>query len=194
MSPQHHEHLLDHHPVHNAVEKIKAKGLKYSAVSVVNVVVGQGLLIFFHAILGLGATTSNVLAVCISAVPAYYLSRRFVWGKTGKSHFRKEVLPFWIFVIIGLVFSTLTVTVAAHLYPDSKLLPNIVNMASFGILWVARFFLMDKLFHRHPAPIEVEVAVAPDRVASGSVVPETIAPDTLAPGTIAPTAPAVTES
>lgn len=165
MALHHEEHLLDHHPVHNAVEKIRAKGLKYSAVSVINVIVGQGLLITFHAILGLGATVSNVLAVCISAVPAYYLSRRFVWGKTGKSHFRKEVLPFWIFVAIGLVFSTLTVTAAAHLYPNSKLLPNIVNMASFGILWVARFFLMDKLFHRHPAPIRVEVATASEAIA-----------------------------
>ena len=51
----------------------------------------------------------------ISAFPAYYLSRAWVWGKSGKSHFKKEVLPFWIFVFIGLVFSTTMVALGAHL-------------------------------------------------------------------------------
>ena len=39
---------------------------------------------------------------------------------------------------------------AADLSLVQKLLPNFVNMASFGILWVLRFFLMEKLFVQHP--------------------------------------------
>ena len=35
-----------------------------------------------------------------------------------------------------------------------KLLPNILNMFAFGILWVVRFFLMEKLFAKRPQLIE----------------------------------------
>jgi putative flippase GtrA len=136
-----------------AMHAVKHKGLKYSAVSVVNVFVGQGMLILFHSVLGWGATTSNAAAVCISAVPAFYLNRAWVWGKRGKSHFRSEVLPFWIFVVIGLVFSTLVVTVAGNYATNNmaegiarQLVPNVANMAAFGILWVLRFFILDRLF------------------------------------------------
>jgi putative flippase GtrA len=138
---------------------VKDKGPKYAGVSVINVIIGQGLIITFHGILGWNQTLSNALAVCISAVPAYYLSRAWVWGKKGKSHFRKEVLPFWTFVVLGLVLSTSLVAAAGaitgttdstDLTTAQKLLPNVVNLAAFGILWVIRFFLMDKLFVQHP--------------------------------------------
>jgi putative flippase GtrA len=144
---------------------IRQKGPRYVAVSMVNVVVGQGLLLIFHAILHVGQTLSNILAVSISAVPAYYMSRAWVWGRKGKSHFRTEVLPFWIFIAVGLVFSTLMVAIGSrvagvqgqtveNLTMFQKLLPNLLNMFAFGILWVARFFLMEKLFTRRPELIE----------------------------------------
>ena len=102
-------------PSAGPLASVKEKGLRYLGVSVVNVVVGQSLLLMFHAILGWPQAAANALAVLISAVPAYYLSRAWVWGKSGKSHFKKEVLPFWIFVFIGLVFSTSMVALGAHL-------------------------------------------------------------------------------
>ena len=137
---------------------VKEKGLKYLGVSVINVVVGQTLLLTFHAILGWPQAAANALAVMISAFPAYYLSRKWVWGKSGRSHFKKEVLPFWIFVFIGLVFSTAMVALGAHLTDTTgnsvalweKLLPNVLNALSFFILWIIRFFLMEKLFEQHP--------------------------------------------
>lgn len=151
--------------VSGAIQAVKHKGLKYSAVSVVNVLIGQGLLLFFNVFVFHAndaateaekvnlTTLSNILAVCISAVPAYYLSRAWVWGKTGKSHFKKEVLPFWIFVAIGLFFSTVVVRWTTKVAHDNlsglaeALLPNVMNMVAFGILWVLRFFLFDKMFH-----------------------------------------------
>ena len=144
-----------------AVSSMKEKGPRYMAVSVVNVIVGQGLLLLFHAVLHWNQVVANAVSVCISAVPAYYLSRAWVWGRSGKSHFKTEVLPFWIFVAGGLVFSTAMVALVSHLTgaastPPSqltlmeKLLPNLVNAGSFFILWVLRFFLLDKLFTVNP--------------------------------------------
>jgi putative flippase GtrA len=147
--------------VSGAFASVKEKGPKYMAVSVVNVIVGQGLLLLFHAVLHWNQALANALAVCISAVPAYYLSRAWVWGRSGKSHFKTEVLPFWIFVGIGLVFSTAMVALVSHLTgaastPTSqltlaeKLLPNLVNAASFFLLWIVRFFLFEHMFTANP--------------------------------------------
>lgn len=134
---------------------IKLKGLKYSMVSVFNVVFGQGML-FGLVHTGMNPTMANVIAVCISAVPAYYMSRIWVWGKRGKSELKREVLPFWIFVGIGLAVSTASVYIASNVFPApdgasilnlKKLLPNVANIGAFGVLWVVRFFWMDKAFH-----------------------------------------------
>ncbi|MEJ5256044.1 MAG: GtrA family protein [Acidimicrobiales bacterium] len=150
-----------------ALQKVRTHGLKYSAVSVVNVIVGQGLLVLFSAVIGLRPAPSNVLAVCISAVPAYYLSRAWVWGKTGRSHLTKEVLPFWGFALAGLILSTGAVWVATHVTgiaevpPEQrtlveKLVPNAANILSFGVLWVMKFFILDAYMFgpHHHGPVD----------------------------------------
>lgn len=147
-----------------ALGAVKSKGLKYSMVSIVNLVSGQLLLLIFQKAFGFTPTEANVAAVCISAVPAYYLSRRWVWGKSGRSSFKREVLPFWIFVAIGLVLSTVAVkimhTAWVVRYPVTEqpaILTNLTNIFAFGILWVLRFFLFDRLFHiQHDPPLIVE--------------------------------------
>jgi putative flippase GtrA len=144
-----------------AVTSVKDKGVKYMGVSVINVIIGQGLLLILHAVLHWNQVVANAVSVCISAVPAYYLSRAWVWGRSGRSHFKTEVLPFWIFIGIGLVFSTAMVALVSHLTgaastPASqltlaeKLLPNLVNAASFFVLWIIRFFLFEHIFSTNP--------------------------------------------
>ena len=138
--------------LNSALEIIKKKGLKYSMVSVFNVLFGQSLIVLFQRE-GLEKPVANALAVVISAVPAYYMSRWWVWGKRGKSELRREVLPFWIFVTIGLVLSTGLVAGVEQLWQNAKaeemphIFTNILNIGAFGVLWVIRFFWMDKAFH-----------------------------------------------
>jgi putative flippase GtrA len=172
--------------VSGAFASVKQRGPKYMAVSVVNVAIGQGLLLFFNLGLHWYEPLANAVSVCISAIPAYYLSRRWVWGRSGKSHFKTEVLPFWIFIAIGLVFSTAMVALATHLAPSSahptivqKFLPNLVNAASFFVLWVLRFFLFDKLFTTNPELAEelmghdfAEAYEGPEAVAAAEAAAE----------------------
>jgi len=121
-------------------------------VSVVNVVVGQALLFILVRVFTWGTewnqtvawTVANVLAVSFGAVPAYYLNRIWVWGKRGRSHFTREILPFWGFAVAGLVLSTVAVNVAAGL-TDVKIVANIANITAFGVLWVVKFFVFDSL-------------------------------------------------
>ncbi|MGI8810627.1 MAG: GtrA family protein [Acidimicrobiales bacterium] len=134
------------------------KMVRYSLVSVVSVIVSQ--IVLFAAQSFWSARTSNIIAVCVSAVPSYYLNRAWAWGKTGKSHLMKEIVPFWSLALLGLVFSTWAADYAesnAHQVTGSDLVARlIVNgaaLAAFGVLWVGKFFIFNKvLFARPPEP------------------------------------------
>src|SRR5689334_12001771 len=78
------------------------KAIRYTLTSVVSVAVSQAFLAFFHAVVGWSAFWSNIWAVAIGAVPSYELNRRWAWGKRGKSHLWREVVPFWVLAFIGL--------------------------------------------------------------------------------------------
>jgi len=134
------------------------KMVRYSLVSVVSVIVSQ--IVLFVAQSFWSARTSNIIAVCVSAVPSYYLNRAWAWGKTGKSHLMKEIVPFWGLALLGLIFSTWAADYAetnAHHVTSSDLVARlIVNgaaLAAFGILWVGKFFIFNKLMFAHqPEP------------------------------------------
>ncbi len=132
--------------------------IRYSLVSVVSVIVSQ--IVLFAAQSFWSARTSNIIAVCVSAVPSYYLNRAWAWGKTGKSHFMKEIVPFWSLALVGLVLSTWAADFAetfaqSHSVSDltARLIVNGAALAAFGILWVGKFFIFNKLMFSHqPEP------------------------------------------
>jgi len=132
--------------------------VRYSLVSVVSVTVSQDVL--FVAQSFWSARTSNIVAVCVSAVPSYYLNRAWAWGKTGRSHVMKEILPFWGLALLGLIISTWAADLAetnAHQVTSSdlvaRLIVNVAALAAFGVLWVGKFFIFNKvLFAHQPEP------------------------------------------
>lgn len=128
------------------------KALRYMAVSAITVAVSQVALFTLYAGMHWTARSSNVLACIIGGVPSYYLNRRWTWGKTGPSHFLKELVPFWALAFIGLVFSTWTATFAetwAHDLVDSRLaqamIINAAVIGAFGVLWVVKFVIFNKV-------------------------------------------------
>jgi putative flippase GtrA len=128
------------------------KAAKYLAVSVFNVLFGQGLLVLASAGFGWSNVPSNLFAVSISAFPAYVLSRRWIWQKKGNNHFWKEVVPFWAMAFLGLALSTLFVWIAER-WSHSTLVLMIANLTAFGLLWVAKFFVLDKLLFAPGEPV-----------------------------------------
>ncbi len=129
-------------------EEYAATGAKYLRVSAFNVVFGQSLLAFTNAVLGWSATASNVFAVCVSAIPAYFLSRYWVWQKSGKNHFWKEVVPFWALALAGLLLSTWAVGRVEGYYPDLTPVVMFTNFSAFGVIWVGKFFILDKILFK----------------------------------------------
>jgi putative flippase GtrA len=128
---------------------IVRKLFKYSMVSVVGVITGQSTLIFCKAVLGWPGVASNLMAVTTGSIPSYLLNRYWVWQKSGPNRFRTEVLPFWVMSVLGLITSTLFVAYADHRW-GTTIAVSIANLAGFGILWLGKFFVLDRVLFVTP--------------------------------------------
>jgi putative flippase GtrA len=142
------------------VEKFRSpegqKLFRYSMASVVAVIVSLILLVIFDGIIGWSAVVSSTLSTCIAAVPSYEMNRKWAWGKTGRGHLWKEVVPFWGLALLGWAFSTLCVKVmesSAKHHHYSHLLTTltvaIVYVGAFGVLWIGKFIIFNKLLFVH---------------------------------------------
>jgi putative flippase GtrA len=143
--------------------------VRYSLVSVVSVIVSQVVLFVTYTVLRVWtAVGCNFIACAVATGPSYYLNRNWAWGKSGKSHVWREVVPFWALAFLGLVFSLWAVAFAAaraHEVTDSRLgqglLVNAAALAAFGVLWVGKFILFNKVLFAH-SPDELELDAALD--------------------------------
>jgi putative flippase GtrA len=107
-----------------------------------NIAITQALLLGFYRYTDLGAAWSNVLAVGLSAIPAFIALRRFVWRRVGKHSLSREIVPFWAYTFVGLAFSTLVVANVEDRW-QSAFAVSLANIGAFGLLWVAKFLLLD---------------------------------------------------
>jgi putative flippase GtrA len=146
--------------VPDVMEKLRGpmgrKLFRYSMASVVAVTVSQICIIIFVGILNMEAVLANTLATLIAAVPSYEMNRKWAWGKTGRGHFWKEVVPFWGLALVGWAFSTVCVYFMQryanhhHFSHVSKTFwVDVVNLSAFGVLWVAKFIIFNQVLFKH---------------------------------------------
>ena len=131
---------------------------RYTMVSVVSTVVSFGVLALVFGVFHLwGEIGSTVFANVVATVPSYYLNRMWVWGKGGKSHLMKEIVPFWVMSALGIVVSIGGAAVARHIgiahhlsHFDQTVVVLAANLISFGIFWVLKYLVFNRLFRVHP--------------------------------------------
>ena len=121
----------------------------YSTVSAGTVAVTQGVLLLAYAVLERPAIVSNVVAVCVAAGPAYYFNRRLVWARTDRHSVTREILPFWAYSLAGLGISTVLVWLA-DMWWNSAPAVSAANLVGFGVLWVGKFVLLDRVLFARP--------------------------------------------
>ena len=123
---------------------IVAKLIRYSMTSVVGVVLGQSLLQLFYTVLDWPAVPSNVAATTISTGPVYLINRYWVWKKKSGNSLHREVVPFWGMSFLGLALSSVIVWYVEG-RTEAALAISAANLAGFGVLWIAKFFVLDRL-------------------------------------------------
>jgi putative flippase GtrA len=136
--------------------------IRYTLVSVISVIISVIVLGITKGLLGWSAFWANVFSVAVACVPSYELNRRWAWGKNGKSHMWKEVVPFWVLAFIGLAFSTWWAVAAEAIahhrhfsHTKQTLLVEAAVLLAYGILWIGKFIIFNKiLFAHHPQDLE----------------------------------------
>jgi putative flippase GtrA len=128
------------------------KAIRYTVVSLVSVGLNQATLAVVFGVLRWAAVPANLLATVVATVPTYVLNRSWVWGRRGRSHVVKEVLPFGLLSVLGLVLSSLAASAAeraGRAVTDSRSVQTVIVMGAtlvtFGILWAARFVFLNKV-------------------------------------------------
>jgi putative flippase GtrA len=136
------------------------KIVRYSLVSLVSVAVSQSVLMVAFGMLHWTARLANVVACAVATVPSYFLNRCWAWGRRGRSHLWKEVVPFWVIAFAGLALSTwaadLGSTLAREAAASHAVTTAIVmtsSLLAFGVLWIGKFAIFNALlFSERPQP------------------------------------------
>jgi putative flippase GtrA len=132
---------------------------RYTMVSVISTLVSFFVLGIVFYVLKVGSEVpDNVIANMTGIIPSYYLNRSWAWGKTGPSHLWREVVPFWAMSLVGIAFAIVAGVLARHIGVDELHLHRFgrtlilygANIFSFGVLWVLKYLIINKLFHVHP--------------------------------------------
>ena len=127
------------------------KIMRYCGVSAINVIVGQGVLAFCLIVMEFGGVVSQIISVVISAIPAYILSRHWVWKQDGEVSFRNEILPFWGMALLGLALAVMCIA-AMERVTDQPLVLMATSLGAFGVVWVAKYVILDKVMWRTEPP------------------------------------------
>ena len=135
------------------------KLVRYTMVSVIVVPFSNAVFAICYGVLHWRtARSANFVGFALGTTLSYYLNRYWAWGKRGRSHLLKEVAPFWVMAFIGLAVSTVAVSLAESWARDitqrravQTLLIMGVSLMAWGVLWVVKFFVLNKvLFRTHP--------------------------------------------
>lgn len=128
--------------------------IKYTAVSAISTLVSQGILYLTFTVGNIAsATYCAAIANAVATIPAYNLNRRWAWGKKGKSHLWREVVPFWTFSIAGFFLSTGLVYFSRRLtvhfgfsHGEASAVVQAANLFGYGVLWIGKFLVFNRLF------------------------------------------------
>ena len=130
------------------------KIFRYSMVSVISTVCSLFVIAIVYGVLHIWSEVpSTVFGNVVATFPSYWLNRKWAWGKHGRSHMFKEVLPFWFMAALGIAFSVIGASLARHVgihnhlsHTEQTLLVLVANFLSFAIFWVVKLLVFNRMF------------------------------------------------
>lgn len=147
------------------------KQIRYAAVSVVFVPVGQVLIQVLAATLYKGVdnnfTYASLTAAAILTLPNFFANRHFVWRDASRDNLRTQMIVFWVAAMLGVAAATgLTYLVEGWVHDRVSGLVEAAavfcaQLVGFGIVWVGRYLILDrwlfKVTHHGEEPDEEEL-------------------------------------
>lgn len=125
------------------------KQIRYAAVSVVFVPVGQILIQVLGAmVFDRDYTKASIVAAAILTVPNFFANKMWVWKDTSRDKLRTQVLVFWVAAMLGVAAATgLTYLVEQQFHNEGAVEALAVfcaQLVGFGIVWVGRYLILDR--------------------------------------------------
>lgn len=130
------------------------KKIRYAAVSVVFVPLGQVIVQALKWGLDVYEVLAVFLTACILTLPNYLANKYYVWRHTSKENRATEITVFWLAAVLGTAFAMGFVYLAGILVPeDSGQLAHalaifVAQLAGYGIVWIARYLFLDRLIFK----------------------------------------------
>jgi putative flippase GtrA len=145
-------------PATSGAARLVPKLLRYAGGSVVATVCSEVAFVVLYGLLEVGTTWSSILSWLAGAVPNFWLNRNWAWQRRGRPSLRREVLPYVAIILTTLLLATLLTHLADawlhHQGVDASLrvaLVAAVFLGTYVVVFVLRFFLLERLFGRLPA-------------------------------------------
>jgi putative flippase GtrA len=134
------------------------KLVRYSSASVVGVCVGVPVLAVGYGVLGWNELVANLVSVTLGAIPNYLINRYWTWHQTGKNRLWGEVVPFWVMSVLGMILSLFAVNYADDRW-GTTFAVVVAQLSGFGVVWVAKFLVLDRLMWRIVHDLQPDVAI-----------------------------------
>ena len=125
------------------------KQIRYAAVSIVFVPVGQILIQVFGAfVFDRNYTLASIVSAALLTLPNFFANRYLVWKQTSRDNLRTQVLVFWVAAMLGVTLATgLTYLVEQQVHDRGIIEPIAVfcaQLLGFGIVWIGRYIILDR--------------------------------------------------
>ncbi|MGH9227915.1 MAG: GtrA family protein [Acidimicrobiales bacterium] len=131
---------------------------RYSAASVAGVSVGVPVLVICYGVFGWHELVANLVSVTLGAIPNYLINRYWTWHQTGRNRLWGEVVPFWVMSVLGMILSLIAVNYADDRW-GTTLAVVVAQLSGFGVVWLAKFLVLDRLIWRIVHELRPDVAI-----------------------------------
>ncbi|AGZ53607.1 GtrA family protein [Mycobacterium kansasii] len=128
------------------------KKLRYAAVALVFLPIGQGLIQVLGPWLD-NYTLASLLAAAIVTIPNFFANKRFVWRAVSGENLHHQVLVFWTVVMLAVGLATYFTylvddAMAGYSRPVHGVVVFLVQVLGFGLVWIGRYLILDRWLFR----------------------------------------------
>ncbi len=135
---------------------LDAKVWRYVTGSVVATLCSEVAFLLLYGALHAAPVVASALGWLAGAVPNYWLNRTWAWGRRGRPDLVGELLPYVSIVLSTLLLASVATSVVHDALVDTghglrTVLVGGTFLAVYGVVFVLRFLLLDRLFERAAA-------------------------------------------
>lgn len=142
--------------------ELRGKVFRYAAGSGVATVCSEVTFLLAYGVFDASPAVASGVGWLAGAVPSYWLNRTWTWRRRGRPSITREVLPYVAIVLGTLLVATVATSVVHGVLEGAQVSAGVrlvlvsgTFLAVYGLMFLLRFFLLDRLFRgvqTHSAP------------------------------------------